>query len=383
MTLGRRDVLAATTALLAGCVANRVDLPRPTAARPVAAPPPKRILVLGGTGFVGPPVVEAARARGHIVTLFNRGKTHPGLFPEVETILGDRVTELDKLRGRDWDAVVDTWGPGPTLVGKAAEMLRDHVGQYVFVSTISVYKLGKDPIDERSPVLSLPPGVEVKDIKKVDETNYGALKVLAERAAEEAMPGRSTSIRSGLISGPGDRTARMTYWPMRIERGGDMIAPGAPTDPMQFIDVRDLGEWIITTIDRRVVGVYDAVGPDHPTIGAVLEDIQAALGVRPRIHWVGQGWLDGNHAGGWEDFPGSIPADADDSGFGRVSAARAIANGLRFRPPGQTARDALAWWKAQPEDLRAKRPGLTAEREADLLARWHWRSFSPAPAAAR
>src|SRR5262249_45963850 len=157
----------------------------------------------------------------------------------------------DLLHGRDWDAVVDTWAPGPTLVKRAAELLRDHVGQYVFLSTISVYKLGRDPIDESSPVLTLPPDVTLASIKKIDETNSGPLKALAEQAAEATMPGRATSIRSGLIAGPGDPTDRFTYWPLRMARGGEMITPGSPDDPLQLIDVRDLGAWIITTIEQR------------------------------------------------------------------------------------------------------------------------------------
>src|SRR5580693_2491689 len=170
MDLGRRDLLASlgVAAALAACGGGaRLDASAPAIPAPQPSPPRgKKILVLGGTGFAGPPIVETARARGHTVTMFNRGKTNPGLFPDVETILGDRVTQLDLLKGRDWDAVIDTWAPGPTLVSRAAELLRDHVAHYLFLSTISVYTLGKEPIDEGSPVLSLPPSVEVKDIKK-------------------------------------------------------------------------------------------------------------------------------------------------------------------------------------------------------------------------
>jgi 2'-hydroxyisoflavone reductase len=359
-----------TAALVAGCASSAH--PVPSAPPPVvAAPPPKRILVLGGTGFVGPPLVQAALAAGHRVTLFNRGKTNPGLFPDVETILGDRVTELDKLRGRDWDAVVDTWAPGPTLVRRATELLRDHVGQYVFVSTVSVYKLHGDSLDETAPVLELPPGTDLKAIKKIDATNYGALKALAEGAAEEGMPGRATCVRAGLIVGPGDPTDRFLYWPMRMVRGGEMIVPGTPRDPMEFIDVRDLGAWLLGTIERRVVGVYNAVGPSQPMIGPILDEVRMALGSTVRMQWVPEAFLEKNEAGGWGDFPGAAPPESEDSAIARVSAARAVAQGLRFRPVGQTARDSLAWWNAQPEARRAqKRPGLTPEREADLLAKW-------------
>jgi 2'-hydroxyisoflavone reductase len=381
MEIHRRDLLegALAAAALSACApaaAPGTAVATSSSTAPSSSPAPtssgKRILVLGGTGFAGPPIVEAARRRGHTVTLFNRGKTHPGLFPEVETILGDRLTQLDLLKGRDWDAVIDTWAQGPTLVRSAAELLRDHVGHYLFLSTISVYKLGREPIDESSPVLTLPPGLEVKDIKKVDETTYGPAKALAEQAAEAVMPGRSTSIRAGVIAGPGDASDRFTYWPLRVERGGEMIAPGSRDDRMQFIDVRDLGEWMVTIVERGVKGVYNAVGPDTPVIGAVLDEVRAGVPGDVRLTWIDQAWMDENKIGGWGDFPLAVPANADDAGFARVSAARAVASGLRFRAPRETARAALAWWKAQPEEYRAKkRPGLTPEREAELLAQWH------------
>ncbi len=346
------------------------------AASPQLPPPParKRILVLGGTGFAGPPIVRAALARGHAVTLFNRGKTHPGMFPEVETILGDRVTQLNLLAGRDWDVVVDTWAPGPTLVRRAAELLRDRVGHYVFLSTISVYKLGREPIDESSPTLPLPPGFEIgKPISSIPPEAYGPLKALAEQAAETAMPGRSTSIRAGVIAGPGDPTDRFTYWPLRMARGGELVAP-APRDAnrMAFLDVRDLGAWMVTVAEQGVMGVYDAVGPDDPSLGSVLDAVRTGVGAADaKITWVDQAWLEKNDAAGWGSFPLVVASTDEEAGFGHVSAARAIARGLRFRPVAETARDTLAWWNAQPEERRArKRPGITPEREADLLARW-------------
>jgi 2'-hydroxyisoflavone reductase len=333
---------------------------------------PRRVLILGGTGFVGPAIVTAALARGHVLTLFNRGKTQPGLFPGVETILGDRIVSLDSLRGRKWDAVIDTWGPGPTLVRRAAELLRDQVNQYVFLSTISVYKLGRDSLDESSPVLPLPPGVEVGKPLKIDVSTYGPLKALAEQAAEAAMPGRTTRIRAGLIVGPGDPSDRFLYWPLRLQRGGEVLVPGVASDPMQFIDVRDLAQWIVSTIENQRSGLYNVVGPSEPTIGAVLARMQAGLGSSARLTWVPSAWLAANQAGDWEDFPVAVAADSPTSGFARVSAARALALGLRFRSPGETAKDTLAWWHAQPaERQRQPRPGVGEAREAELLARWH------------
>ncbi|HEY2510207.1 MAG TPA: epimerase [Polyangiaceae bacterium] len=386
--LGRRDLLkaAGAGAFLSACSPSRPpSSPSPageSATAPVAsAPPPapaRRLLILGGTGFAGPPIVTAARARGHTVTLFNRGKSNPGLFPDVETILGDRQTQLDLLKGRDWDAVIDTWAPGPTLVSRAAELLKDHVGHYLFLSTISVYKLGRDPIDETSPVLTLPPGMTVKDIKKIDEKVYGPVKALAEQAAEAILPGRATSVRAGVIAGRGDPTDRFLYWPLRMSQGGEMIAPGSPDDRMTFIDVRDLGEWFVTLVENKTMGVFNAVGPSSPVLGAVLGEIQGAVGPNAKLTWIDQAWLDHAEVGGWGDFPLAVPSSADDAGFGKVSAARAMAKGLKFRPVADTARDALAWFRSQPEARRAQeRPGLTPAKEADLLRRWHTARTTP------
>jgi 2'-hydroxyisoflavone reductase len=328
-------------------------------------------LILGGTGFAGPPIVEAARARGHRVTLFNRGKTNPGLFPDVETILGDRMTDMDRLGGREWDAVIDTWAPGPTLVSRAAELLHEHVGHYLYLSTISVYKLGRDPIDEQSEVLKLPPGLALKDIHAIDEKVYGPLKALAEQAAEAKMPGRATSVRAGVLVGPTDPSDRFLYWPPRMARGGEMIAPGAPDDRMTFIDIRDLGAWFVTLIEQKTMGVYNAVGPSDPLLGAVLEQVRRGVGSTAKLTWVDGAWLEANDAAGWGSFPLAVLKGDEQAGFGRVSAARAIAAGLTFRPAADTARDALAWWNKEPAARRAQeRPGITLEREAELLQKW-------------
>lgn len=382
MRLDRRALLRAAGGLaVAACTPSSSPSapsvsPAPSAPVSAAAPAArKRVLVLGGTGFAGPPIVREALARGHEVTLFNRGKTRPGLFPQVETILGDRMTQLDRLSGRDWDVVVDTWAPGPTLVRRAAELLRDHVGQYVFLSTISVYKLGKDPIDESSPTLPLPAGFELgKKVASIPPEAYGPLKALAEQAAETAMPGRSTAIRAGVLTGPEDPTDRFTYWPLRIARGGEMIAPGPRDTRMQFIDVRDLGAWIVTVAEQHHVGVYDVVGPDDPALNSVIQGVQAGAGAGAgaKVTWVDEAWLKARDATGWENFPLVVAESDDESGFGHVSAAKAIAKGLRFRPIADTSRDTLAWWNTQTEERRSKqRPGIDAAREAQLLAQWH------------
>lgn len=369
-TLPRRDFLKAlgSTAALAGCAAAQPTASRPPGKAPV---PAKRLLILGGTGFIGPAIVAAARARGHRVTLFNRGKTNPHLFPDVETIVGDRTTDLGRLKGRTWDAVLDTWTRYPSAVREAAELLREQVGQYLFVSTISVYKLGREPLDERSAVLTTaePPP------ENMDLHNYGPLKVRCEQAAAQAMPGRVTVVRPGVIAGPGDPTDRFTYWPVRLARGGEVLVPGDPGYRMQFIDVRDLGEWIITAVEARHFGVYNAVGPADPDLRSVLEDCRSGVASDARFAWVDDKWLEKNDAGDWNDFPLAVAPDSPICGFARVSATAAIDKGLRFRPLSVTAKDTLAWWNAQPAERREKpRPGLTPAREAELLKRWQQRT---------
>lgn len=370
MRVRRREFLAALAGAAAGCALPRSrssTTTTPSTTR--AAPKPKRILVLGGTGFVGPPMVNAARALGHTLTLFNRGKTNPGLFPDVETIIGDRRTDIDRLRGREWDAVIDTWVMMPKTVHAAAELLKDHVGQYLFLSTISVYKLGKEPIDESSPVL-MPKTVNATKLEGVED--YGGNKQLAEREAEEQMPGRATNLRAGVIVGPGDPSDRFIYWPLRFLRGGEVLAPGKPDDRLQFIDVRDLAAFIVRCVDERIVGTYNAVGPDDPALANVLGACKRATQSDARITYVDDPFLEANKAGGWDDFPLTVDSDGPEAGFGRVSAKKAIARGLVFRSPVETARDALAWYQAQPDERRAqKRPGITPEREAELLAKWH------------
>ena len=374
MRVGRRDFLAALAGAAAGCALPRSKSTTTTTASTAAgttraASKPKRILVLGGTGFVGPAIVNAARARGHTLTLFNRGKTNPTLFSDVETIIGDRRTDLDRLRGREWDAVIDTWVMMPKSVHAATTLLKDHIAQYLYVSTISVYKLGREPIDESSPVLS-PKTVNAERLDGVED--YGGNKQLAEREAEEQMPGRATNLRAGVIVGPNDPSDRFIYWPLRFARGGEVLAPGKPDDRLPFIDVRDLGAFIVRCIEERIVGTYNAVGPDDPSLGNILNACKRATQSDARITFVDSPFLKEQKAGGWDDFPLVVNSDDDQAGFGHVSAKKAIARGLVFRSPVESARDALAWYQAQPEERRARpRPGITPEREAELLAKWH------------
>jgi nucleoside-diphosphate-sugar epimerase len=330
-----------------------------------------RILVLGGTGFLGPSFVREAQARGHKLTLFNRGKTNPHLFPDLEQIHGDRKVDLAGLKGRTWDAVVDTSGYVPAVVRRSAEALKDSVGHYVFISTISVYD--KPPVagvDESGAVGKLAD----ETVEKVSEQTYGPLKALCEREAERGFAGRATVVRPGLIVGPEDPTDRFTYWPVRLDRGGEVMAPGdAAIDRIQIIDVRDLAAWTLVAIEKRHVGVYNAVGPRDPlSVGAFLEAGRKAVGPNARLTWLPAAFLEKNKVEPWSDMPVWVPTSGEDGGMARVDCRRAIERGLTFRPIEETFRDTLAWWKAQPADRQAKlKAGLAPEREAEVLARWH------------
>jgi 2'-hydroxyisoflavone reductase len=339
----------------------------------------KTILILGGTNFLGPHVVEAARARGHTVTLFNRGKTKPGLFPDVEKLHGDRDGQLDALKGRTWDAVVDTSGFVPRIVKQSAELLAPSVKQYIFISTISVYKNGDVVGADETAELQKADDPASEDIPKY----YGALKALCEQAAEAAMPGRVATIRPGLIVGPLDPTGRFTHWPARMADGGEVLAPGDGTTPTQVIDSRDLGAWIVKVIEDNVTGIYNALGPAKPlTMKAMLEACNAAAGNKATLTWVDAAFLEEQKVAPWSELPAWFDAKGEMAGFGTMANARAIKAGLVFRPIGETAKATLEWlalpetaeWIATlPDDKRDKvrGSGISRDKEAKVLAAWH------------
>jgi 2'-hydroxyisoflavone reductase len=320
------------------------------------------LLILGGTKYLGPELVNEAQARGHVVTLFNRGKTNPQLFPDVEKLRGDRNGDLKSLEGRSWDAVLDTSGYVPKQVADSAGLLAKNVAQYVFISTISVYPDGIKPGSDETAAVQTVPDPTSEDVQKY----YGGLKALCEAAAA-AMPGRVTNVRPGLISGPGDPTDRFTYWPVRISRGGDVLAPGSGEDPAQLIDVRDLAAWAITAIERKHVGVFNALGPARKmTMREMLEGCRRGVGSDARLVWADAKVLEKNGVGPWMDMP---VWTGDDVGFASISNARAVAAGMTFRPIDETAKDTLAWFKTLPPERQAKlQAGLTPEREGKVLA---------------
>ncbi|HUP46739.1 MAG TPA: NAD-dependent epimerase/dehydratase family protein [Thermoanaerobaculia bacterium] len=356
--------IAAGTLLATGTL-NAQTVTAEKAARPL------RILILGGTGFTGPHQIRYAVARGHKVTMFNRGKTNPGLFPGVEHLRGDRNGELDALKNREWDAVIDVPATLPRWVRDTAQLLRDKAGQYVYISSLSAYRDNSKPgVDEDQPV------AELKDptVEQVTGETFGGLKALAEEEARKAFGSRATIIRPGLIVGPGDPTDRFTYWPVRIARGGDVLAPGDPLNPVQIIDARDLAEWIIRVVEQRAFGTYNAIGPAGTmTFSEMLGGIRGVVpgSVPVKLVWVPADFLEAQKVAPWSDMPVWIPAQGDYAGFGLRSNAKAIAAGLTFRPLADTARATLEFHESRPADRKGKlRAGVTAEREKEVLAAW-------------
>jgi 2'-hydroxyisoflavone reductase len=330
-----------------------------------------RILILGGTLFLGRHLVEAALARGDEVTLFNRGRTNPDLFPQVESLRGDRDGDLASLRGRSWDAVVDPSARVPRWVRTTGEFLADAVEHYTFISSGSVYADTSRPGYDESTRVHTIADETVEEI--TDPETYGALKVLCERTAEELVPGRVLSVRAGLIVGPYDPTGRFTYWAYRVARGGDVLAPEPRDQPVQLVHARDLADWILAMAERREAGVFNATGPDEPlTMERLLEECAAATQSKARIVWVDEEFLLENGVEPWSDLPlwlapGRNPGDA---GFLGMDVSRALAAGLRFRPLRETIRDTLAGAEPTTE------AGLAPERESELLEAWKAQSLS-------
>jgi 2'-hydroxyisoflavone reductase len=355
------------------------------AAQPVAvarAGTPLRILILGGTGFTGPFQVNYALARGHRVTLFNRGKrTAPEWSGDVEVLQGDRDTgDLASLEGREWDVCIDNPTSVPSWVRDVGRVLKGRVGHYLFISTISVYADGSRlGIDEDAPLARYEGAdamAETMESLRADPARlYGALKALSEAEARTQFGERVTIVRPGYIVGPRDETDRFTYWPHRIAAGGEVLVPGDGTDPVQIIDGRDLGEWMIRLAETSRFGTFNAVGPDYRlSTDALVHGIHAVTGGPVRFTHVERAFLEQNDVGFGRDLPIWFPADHALGGYGQVSNARAIDAGLRFRPLATTVADLLDWFRSLPAERQATlRAGMTRERETELLAAWHAR----------
>lgn len=344
---------------------------------------PLNILILGGTGFTGPHQVRYAVGRGHKVTVFNRGRRQADLPASVEHLVGDRSTgDLASIqRAGSWDVVIDNPTTLPYWVRDAGQILKDKTKHYIFISTISTYAHYRSPgMDEDYQLAAYTGTEDPLTIKQSTGGLYGPLKVLSEKEAEKWFPGKVTVIRPGLIVGPGDETDRFTYWPVRVERGGDILAPGSPNDPVQIIDARDLAEWTIRMAEQRATGIYNATGPRSPM--SMAEMLYGMRAVMPGSHEISFTWADADFlteqkVRGWSDMPTWMAMRADNQGWGRVSIARALAKGLTFRPLAETTRDTLAWFHALPAERQATlRVGLKPEREKEVLVAWRARSKS-------
>ncbi len=324
------------------------------------------MLIIGGTRFLGRHLVEAALARGHSLTLFNRGQSNPDLFPHVEQIHGDRANDLSELKGRTWNTVIDTCGYVPRHVRSSALALAGRTERYVFISTVSVYDEHNPPgMDEDAPLVMLAD----ESVEEVTDVAYGGLKVLCERAVQAVYADRATVIRPGLIVGPHDLTDRFTYWPWRIAQGGEVLAPGNPDQPVQIIDVRDLAQWIVRLAEDNRSGVYNAVGPAYRlSMGRLLAACVAACNPQAQLAWVTEPFLLEHNVQPWSDIP--LWVAEQDIALDTVSNARALAAGLMFRPVDETIRDTVAWTKTRPADYQLH-AGLKRERERELLSVWH------------
>jgi 2'-hydroxyisoflavone reductase len=317
-----------------------------------------RLLVLGGTKFLGRASVEVALARGHEVTLFNRGETNPELFPEAEKLRGDRTADLSALEGRDWDVVLDPSGYIPSVVRASAEALVDSTAHYLFVSSVSVYASLAEPIDEQSPVAEL--GELPDDKLTEDYSNYGALKALCEQVVADVFGEQQASVRPGLIAGANDPTGRFTYWPHRVARGGRVLAPAPPEGQVQFIDAKDLGSWLVDLSERQAGGVYNATHPGR-SWRETLETCREVSSSDASFEWVSDELLNEHEVGEWMELPLWI-SDPGAAAMHEVDVAHAVAAGLTFRPLEETVRDTLV------HAATVDGVGLTPAREAELLA---------------
>ena len=373
-TLGVSGVAKSAFAL-----AQKAEPARP--ARSVGrAPAPLNILILGGTGFTGPEQVEYATARGHNVTLFNRNTTRPDFFKgRVEQLIGDLNGDVSALAGKSFDVVIDNPTTLPAWVRNAASQLASHTKHYMFISTLSVYPDNSHPwADETDGLTPLPAGLDPYTVSPADARKYyGALKTQSEKEVEKHYAGINTIIRPGLIVGPLDKSDRFTYWPYRIDKGGEVLSPGHPTDPVQIIDSRDLAEWMIRMAEGRVFGIYNAPGPDKPlTIAELLYGIKAVTTAGAQFTWVPADFLKANGVQGWRHMPVWVPPEGATAGFTRRSNARAVAAGLTFRPLAVTAKDTLDWNRTRSAaELKALEEGaiagIPAAKEAEVLGAWH------------
>ena len=380
MSLDRRTFLK-STAVLSGAIGlgglpgvargMTVDGVDARALRPNREPAQKslKILILGGTGFIGPYQVQYALDRGHQVTLFNRGKTNSTLFPKVPRLIGDRnLPDGHKaLEKGNWDVVIDNPTANPKWVRDAGIALKGRTKHYVFVSTISVFSDNSKPVDENGP-LNMPSDIDAA----FDAAKYGSNKVRCEMEARTQFGDAVTVVRPGLIVGPGDLSDRFSYWPVRIDKGGEILAPGTPTDPAQYVDALDLSSWIVRLAESRTFGTFNATGPKTPTtIAEMLYGIKAVTTSDAQFTWVPAEFLAKHQVRAWSEMPVWVPSTGQTAGFMRVNCQKAYAAGLTFRPLADTAKDTLTWYHSRPAAEQEKaRAGLAPTKELAVLAAW-------------
>ncbi|ODU42091.1 NAD-dependent epimerase/dehydratase family protein [uncultured Aquimonas sp.] len=379
MPIRRRDVLKL------GALAGAAGLAPAfaTAAAPAVerAAKPLDILILGGTGFTGPHQVRYALARGHRITLFNRGRRPQDWPAEVEELTGDRETgDVGALKGRRWDVCIDNPTSVPHWVRDVGQVLKGQVDHYLFISTLSVYSDSATPGQDEDAPRAVYTGPDIMAETRAsliaNMALYGPMKAACEDEALKWFPDITTLIRPGLIVGPGDETDRFSYWPLRVRRGGDILAPGDGRDPVQFIDARDLAEWTIRMAEQRAFGAFNAMGPAYAMgMDQLLYGIQAVTGTAATFHWAPAEFLAEQNVSPWGDMPVWVPGQGESAGFSRHRNDRALAKGLSFRPLADTVAATLAWFDAQPEERRATlRAGIKPEREAEVLAAWRARA---------
>jgi 2'-hydroxyisoflavone reductase len=357
----RREAIQLFTAAAAATLAGG-----PTFAQNDKTGQKLRVLIFGGTGFLGPHFVRALQAGGHQVTLFNRGKSNPGLFKDLETLIGDRDGKLEALEGRDWDVVVDDSGYVPRQVKLTAELLKDHIRHYLFISSISVYGTFPKPgLDEDDTVAQVPDA----KVEEVTNETYAGLKAGCEQVVESTYGSRSTIVRPHYVVGPGDSTDRFTYWVARVARGGQVLAPGSANDPLQYIDVRDLAAFVRRCVEHRPAGRFNACTPPGAhTMGELMETGKRVSGSNATFVWADAEFIQKHGLMAKGEIPIWLPPSGPLAGALLVSSARAVQQGLRFRDLGTTVRDTLDWHNQRPEEQRQKLAvGLTPQREAELL----------------
>jgi len=375
MSTSRRSFLELLA--LAGAGIGLGIVPRISSLAAQKNPKSLRILILGGTGFTGPFQVKYALSRGHKVTVFNRGKTHPGELPkEVEQLIGDRNGQLDALKGRTWDVVIDNPATLPIWVRDAAQILKGNAERYVFISSTSVYAdTSKQNIGETAPLAKYTGADAMKETNATMRAGnyalFGPLKAQSEAEAEKWFPGKTLVIRPGYIVGPGDESDRFTYWPVRVERGGEVMAPGSPSDPMQFIDARDLAEWTIRMVEQGSVGAYNATGPkSRLSMERMLNEMKKTTNSNARFTWINDEFLKEQKI--IDDFPIWTSTKGAEIGYLTTNVNKALKHGLTFRPLPDTIRATLEWFKKQTPERQSKiRAGIKPEKEAEVLAAWH------------